>query len=71
MSETCDALGGFLIYSSFSGSMGTFGVDYMERDYKKCPQTFISHFPDQNSPNSIASSMEIYNFPHHISKIKN
>ncbi len=58
-----------MMYSSFSGSMGTFAVDYINSEFPKVAQTYVSVFPDSDCAKSIASPMETYNFPHHMHNI--
>lgn len=58
-----------LVYSSFSGSMGTFAADRLNQEFPKAAKTYLSLFPDSESPRSIASPIESYNFPHHMSNI--
>ena len=70
MAELCDRLDSITIYSSMSGSMGTYGLNRLRNEFK-CPITFISTFPESDRPHSVESGpLEIYNFPHHISNME-
>lgn len=64
LAESCDKLGGFMIYSSFSGGQGSMFATLMNLRFPKTPVTYMSLFPDEGSIGN--SPIEAYNFPSHI-----
>lgn len=70
ISERLDSFEGFVFFSSLSGSMGTFCLDRINVEFgSKTLSTYLSNCPENNSPRSIASPIEIYNFTFHVENL--